>query len=504
MKTGESSTISLVEPVTEKKFHLLLAGGAALVAASSMRFGVAELGWVAWAPFLVAMGARGSRRDHGWLFFYATLAMVGAISKIVTPPITWPMMLAFVIPSSLVMFGSLAVAGWVIRRLGAVWGIYFFPAITVTVEWIFYTFTPQSTWGAAGLTQVDNLPLVQFASIAGLAGLSFLVALGSSVTAAVAIRGFGDMKRHVALFAMLFIAAQVYGQIRVVNPAPGKTIRVAGVSAPLGVEKLPQILRGEYDTRQADDELFARTARAADLGARVVVWNEAATIIDKSDEDSFVARGRELARERGIDIVMAIGVIISRDPFKWQNRYHWIGKDGAVADVYDKRHPTPGEGPIPGLAHPSVVDVDGAKLSGAICYDYDFPEIALNNAWAGAGLALIPSSDWKGIDPVHPKMARLQGVAAGISTFRPVRAATTIAADQYGRIIASMQYEGPNKVMVADVPVGQVPTLYAATGDILPWGTALFCLAGIIAATMRRDAPKVESRADNPPLARAA
>ncbi|MDH5510727.1 MAG: hypothetical protein OEZ32_10290 [Nitrospinota bacterium] len=472
MKSLEPSTL---EKISDRTFHLLLAGGAALVAASIMRFGVAELAWVASAPFLVAMSLRGGRRDHAWLLFYATLSMFGAMAKIITPPIGWPMMLVFAIPSSLVMFTTLFLAGLVFRGMGVTWGIYFFPALTVTVEWVFYTFTPQSSWGAAGLTQVDNLPLVQFASIAGLAGLSFLVALGSSVTAAAVTRGVPNVKKHVVLFAMIFLAAQTYGQLRLANPAPGKRVRVAAVASPLPVEKLQEILADSSVARAADGELFGRTAKAADLGARVVVWNEGATMVEKAAEEAYVARGVALARERGIDIVMAIGVIISRDPFTWENKYHWVRADGSVADVYHKRHPTPGEGPVPGQAHAAVVNVGGAKLSGAICFDYDFPEIALNNAWAGAGLAVIPSSDWKGIDPVHSMMARLQGVAVGISTVRSVRAATSYAADQYGRVTGSMAFESPQGVMVADVPAARVPTLYAATGEVLPWFMALFC-----------------------------
>ena len=41
-----------------------------------------------------------------------------------------------------------------------------------------------------------------------------------------------------------------------------------------------------------DEGLFAKTERAAALGARLVAWNECATLVDPARENSFVERGR--------------------------------------------------------------------------------------------------------------------------------------------------------------------------------------------------------------------
>lgn len=51
---------------------LLLAGGAVLVFMTFMRYGLAELGWVAFAPFLVFLHEHGTSRRQ--LTLLATLA----------------------------------------------------------------------------------------------------------------------------------------------------------------------------------------------------------------------------------------------------------------------------------------------------------------------------------------------------------------------------------------------------------------------------------------------
>jgi apolipoprotein N-acyltransferase len=66
-------------------------------------------------------------------------------------------------------------------------------------------------------------------------------------------------------------------------------------------------------------------------------------------------------------------------------------------------------------------------------------------------------------------MALVNAVAVGLPMMRPVRAATSIASDSYGRLLGSLRADGPGQgVMVVDMPVARVPTLYARTGEVVP------------------------------------
>jgi len=83
----------------------------------------------------------------------------------------------------------------------------------------------------------------------------------------------------------------------------------------------------------------------------------------------------------------------------------------------------------------------------------------------GAGIAVVPSSDWFGIDPFHTRMTRIRAIEGGFSVIRPVRWATSEAYDAFGRIRGSMPYNEGNRVMIVDIPTYPVKTLYAQWGD---------------------------------------
>ena len=73
-----------------------------------------------------------------------------------------------------------------------------------------------------------------------------------------------------------------------------------------------------------------------------------------------------------------------------------------------------------------MVRFAGVNYSGAICYDYGFPEIA---------------------------------------------------SDAYGRVLGSLRADGASDgVLVASVPAARVPTLFFRTGDLLPLAAIALCL----------------------------
>jgi apolipoprotein N-acyltransferase len=195
-----------------------------------------------------------------------------------------------------------------------------------------------------------------------------------------------------------------------------------------------------------------------------------------------------------VALLMAYGVFETARPTRaslYVDKYRFYGPDGSLLDEYVKRHPVPVDPNPAGTAHAKVVVVDGVALSGGICYDYGFPEIARDNADDGAGVALVPSSDWRGIDPEHGRMALMNAVAVGLPMVRPVRAATSIVSDQYGRLLASLRADASGDgVMVAAVPTERVPTLYARTGEILPLLALAFCAFVIVRAWRSRSLPE--------------
>ena len=187
------------------------------------------------------------------------------------------------------------------------------------------------------------------------------------------------------------------------------------------------------------------------------------------------------------EIEGTFGVVTSTHPFHDTNKYRIYRPDGTMADEYIKRHPVPGDPDEVGRAHARVITFGGVRFSGAICYDFGFPAIGRDNAIDGAGVVLVPSSDWRGIDPEHGRMAVMNAVAVGLPMVRPVRAATSMATDQFGRVIGSLRADGTNDgVMVVTVPSERVPTLYARTGELVPLLGLAFCLLAAVRIVQTR------------------
>lgn len=469
--------------------HLLLLGGGALIFLSFMRYGLAETGWVVFAPCLVFLHAHGTLRGHLALLGMLLLAFIATVSKIVTSEIPWAAAPLYAIPLAMSYFAALAIAGMAHRRLGARWGLYSFASTAVVLGWLQYTYTPLASWGILAHSQVDNLPLIQLAAFTGLGGLTFLVALGSSLAAAAWTSGLRAVRSDVAIFALLLLSVLLGGQLRLGQPAPGAMVRVGAVVSPVTHKEFQQATADVDSVRSFDAELFARTARAVDRGAQVVVWNEVATVVSVAGEAALASRGQSFAKDRRVLLLMAYAVVDSVRPFHYVNKYRIYLPDGTMGDEYVKRHPVPVDPHDPGSAHARVVPFLGVKFSGGICYDYSFPGIGWDNARDGAGLALVPASDWRGIDPEHARMALINAVAVGLPMVRPVRAATTIASDPFGRLLGSMRADGTNDgVMVVAVAGERVPTLYARTGEVVPLLALAFC--ALVAVKLIRSWPR--------------
>jgi apolipoprotein N-acyltransferase len=125
-----------------------------------------------------------------------------------------------------------------------------------------------------------------------------------------------------------------------------------------------------------------------------------------------------------------------------------------------------------------AVEAPFGRAGGAICYDYDYPGMGLEHARLGVGIVALPSSDWRGIDPIHTQMAALRAIEGGFSLVRSTRFGLSGAIDAHGRLRARRSsFDGGDRVLVAELPARPTPTLYGRVGDALAWA----CLAYLVA-----------------------
>ena len=450
----------------------LLGLGCAIIFAANFRWGVGVVAWVAPVPLL-----RYLRLTRGWrsrLAFGAALcaAWIATTLKIVTAPL--PAVAA--LPTGLVaaMFSLAAYFTWDCIRSRATQGaaLLAFPAAVVVAEWLQH-FTLIASWGAMAYTQVDDLPLLQLASLGGIAAVSFVVAwVAAWLELALSVALGGTSPRGLwqgIAVAAVFLGTHAWGAIRLNAPLDDVSVRVAAVGTPAtfgGATPLP-----DAPARNAVvDKLLGDSARAATAGARLVVWTEAAALVMPGEEETgFLQRVAELARVHSVDIVAAYVVPASQGQIlPYQNMFRWFGPDGVERQAYWKHHPAPGEPAVVGHGPLAAVDAPFGRAGGAICYDYDYPEVALEHARLGVDVVALPSSDWRGIDPLHTQMAALGAIAGGFSLVRSTRFGLSAVVDPLGRMRGwHSSFEGGDPLLVAEVPRHHLKTVYAVAGDVL-------------------------------------
>jgi apolipoprotein N-acyltransferase len=384
------------------------------------------------------------------------------------------------------------------RRLGGFASTLVFPAAVVTLELVLSLVSPLGTWNALAYTQRDNLALIQISSLAGIYGVSFVVAwFGAVVNWAWEERTTGRrMARGLAAYGLVLAAALLFGGARLAFSRPTETVRAAGIiSRPFFLSKHPELweplLRGEpfsndevallrRETEAINGDLLARSRREARAGARVVLWGEAGAQLLLEDEAAFVARGRALARQEKIYLGMALATLDPGAEKPVTNKFVLVGPAGAVVWDYVKSVPVPGpEAAISrrGDAVLPTVQTEYGKLGGAICYDMDFPALVRPAGRADVGIMLVPSHDWRELGDLHADLAVFRAIENGFSLFRPDNDAVSVATDYLGRPVATLDYfAAEDPVIVANLPTRGTSTLYTRLGDTFAWLTIALLL----------------------------
>ena len=447
------------------------------------RGGVELLAWAAPVPLAIAAARLRGLRGRALLWLLCAAATALPALKIVTAPVTPAFALAYGVPLGTLSFLTLVAWDTVRRRVAAGWAIHALAGLFVLADWVGVALTPAGHWASLAANHAANLPLLQVASLGGVGLVALAVAWPAAAAAVLLLTPPARRPwRHAAVAAAATVTAVTFGALRLAQAGDGPTVRVAAVTV-----DFPSPLTSMEQLRGAEDVLFARSELAAARGAQVIVWNEVATLIDPVEEGALEERAAAFARARGVDLVAAYGVVRSRSPFRYENVYRWFGPDGAPLERYEKHFLPPGEPATPGTEPLRVHARPWGRAGGALCYDYDSPALARAHARGGADVVLLPSSDWRGIDPQHTEMARVRAIEGGFSVVRSVRAATSAAIDPFGRFRATLSPSEENdRVLVAAVPARRIRTLYAATGD----GPTLAVGLALVAAALafgRRD-----------------
>ena len=454
-----------------KPLWFLLAGIIAMTL-SHLTFSIDIAGWFSMVPFLVYLSI-----TRGWksrLIFTLALFVTWSIIvlKIISPPIPYMLIFLYSIPISLFHLpGYLIWARFRDRRFS----VLLFPAMMILLEWIQYTFTPLSSWGVAAYTQSSSIHMLQFLSIFGMSGLSFLVYWVNLSVANLIVKKERSFLTSILPLSVLVFAIS-FGALRYeFSKSKGVdtiTLAAVGTDSEIGGLPLPQGNKNEEDIQK----IVSRTKHVSEIGAKIVVWTEAAFYLEPANEDHYIESFQNLAKDSRITLVASYILIVSESPLIYENKYLLISSEGNILDTYLKHQPVPGEPAIRGTDPLQVFNIGGANLGGAICYDYDFPYLSKNYGGINADIVALPSSDWRGIDPLHTRMAAFRAIEQGHSILRSTRFGLSAAINPYGEMLSQMSsFDDNNKIMVSQLPRKGIKTVYSIIGDILVY----FCIAFI-------------------------
>ncbi|MCC6683051.1 MAG: carbon-nitrogen hydrolase family protein [Phycisphaeraceae bacterium] len=124
----------------------------------------------------------------------------------------------------------------------------------------------------------------------------------------------------------------------------------------------------------------------------------AETVLENWSEAA--ARLIETARQAQLALVVPV---ITTVEGKLRNCFFVISNEGNLLGRYDKMFPTPEElamGIIPGANDQPLIEWQGLRIGGGICFDTCFSDVLLQQAGRGANLFLIPSL-WPGGTALH-------------------------------------------------------------------------------------------------------
>jgi apolipoprotein N-acyltransferase len=454
-----------------------LALGIVTISAAHTTVTIDLAGWIACVPFLLYLRQTNGIKSRLLFLLGLIVAWSICILKIVSPPMPFGMVFLYSVPISL-----FHLPGYLLwdKFKDRSWATLLFPSVMIVMEWIQYNFTPLASWGVAAYTQSHNLMLMQTVSLFGMPGLSFLVYwVNISISEIIFSKRTTFINLHIPFVVIVLLI--VFGSLRYEwNKASGvKTLKVAAVGTDSEVSRYP--LPSKESNDRVKRNLFRRTTVAANSGAKLIVWNEASTFIMPEEENAWKDSLSALTERLKVSLVAAFIVPLSESPIQYKNNYLFFDSTGTLLYTYNKHQPVPGEPTIKGTEPLKVFDVAGSKTGAIICYDYDFPYLAKGFGALNADIVADPSSDWRGIDPLHTRMAAFRAVEQGHSILRSTRFGMSAAITPYGEFSSQMSsYDGNDKLMMANLPLKGVMTLYSVIGDSFVYLSICFIVLFLI------------------------
>jgi len=415
--------------------------------------------------------------------FVARAISMGGFIYVYGHDIPVPAMLLVIASGAGAYAGLVLLARWSARAAPPVIAVFSYPLLLVTAEWLFGLASPDGSFGSMGYSLVDVLPLLQVASIGGLAALTFCVAL-VPMSLAVAIARPGQARAALIAGGIPVLLALAFGTVRL-SQSYDSHARVALV----GLDEFEaRAYRGEAQGLESARAFAAQVRALGAAHADYIVLPEKqlggaryASAPSRVLGDAAAAAAPAIV-VAGFDEILPQGARVNSAQ---------VLEAGKPTQRYLKRHMVPGL--ELGYTLGSHSYVDGTRGI-AICKDMDFPATIRDYGRQGVELMLVPAWDFVRDGRMHSLMALVRGVENGFAIARSAAAGRLTASDRYGRVIAEATTSREQPVtVVADLGLRAGGTLYARIGDAFAWACAALSALLLLGAALRTMANRTRS-----------
>ena len=436
----------------------------------NLAFRLTPVWWAAWlAPIPILLAAfNATAQEARWLAWLAAAIGVGS-------NLTYYLTTTGPIATSVILALQVLVWGFFVLRTRAVvcasrhWAVVLvLPVLLAAIDTLVSFFSPHGTWGSFAYSQMDAMPVIQIASVAGTPGVAFTVGLFGS-TFAIALHRRAQIDRPLLAYglpAAILVGCVGFGAVRLIEAGPAPTVRV-------GIASIDDFIRKSALAGQADAIWRRYEDIVTDLahqGARIVVLPEKIEALTPSEAAVRKQALAGLAQKTGASLV--VGVQLNgadrRENVSWL-----VNPQDGVAAEYHKQHMVPYlENDLAPGAQYIVKTLEGSSYGLAICKDMTFADFGRAYGNMRVAAMLVPAWDFFYRDAwMASEIAAMRGVENGYSVVRAGRESYLQASDRYGRVVARRQSAYlPGNSLVVDVPLGPAsPTIYSRTGDLFGW-----------------------------------
>ena len=484
-------------------------------AAGMPGYGAPILPFVCIAPFLDLSVRSPSARVAAWrgglagtvaslpLYYWVshTIAVEGKMGQPLGA------LVALLLSSYLGVYLSAAAAGAqrLRHRFGDA-GLWIFPFYWTGLELLRTYIFSGFPWMFLGYALSNNEPLRQAADLAGVYGLSFLLALsGTSVYMAGKSWSEGALGQAMrragpALATVLFLLLYGLNAARQGQEQTSDTMLRVGIAQGGIDQSVKWNPSNQLETLRIYEEL---TRKAHDAGAKLIVWPETAAPFFYGWEKELTQELDRIAVEAEAPLIFGAPWFDPENGGRFYNSVFFLDAAGVPAGRYDKRRLVPFGEYIPLRSFlfflnkltkgspedfstgktPSMFPVNGILVSSSVCYEATYPMLIRDEVLAGANVLVNVTNDaWFG-DTVAPHqhlaMARIRSVEMRRPMLRAANSGISALIDSHGRITAS---EGLFKkgIVVGEVRPEIKRTFYAKTGDLFSISCIIISLFALL------------------------